>query len=84
MSQTISPWGGDSEGFYVLTGANNGGKTTFLRAVGLCQIMAQTGLYVPASYCEISLLDYIYTQFPQEEKNRHRHKPFHHRDKRVP
>ena len=25
--------GGDSEGFYVLTGANNGGKTTFLRAV---------------------------------------------------
>ena len=43
--------GGDSEGFYVLTGANNGGKTTFLRAVGLCQIMAQTGLYVPASYC---------------------------------
>lgn len=60
--------GGDSEGFYVLTGANNGGKTTFLRAVGLCQIMAQTGLYVPASYCEISLVDYIYTQFPQEEK----------------
>lgn len=60
--------GGESEGFYVLTGANNGGKTTFLRAVGLCQIMAQTGLYVPASYCEISLVDYIYTQFPQEEK----------------
>lgn len=23
---------------------------------------------VPASYCEISLVDYIYTQFPQEEK----------------
>ena len=45
-----------------------GGKTTFLRAVGLCQIMAQTGLYVPASYCEISLVDYIYTQFPQKEK----------------
>lgn len=58
----------DDGAFYVLTGANNGGKTTFLRAVGLCQILAQTGLYVPASYCEISMVDYIYTQFPKEEK----------------
>lgn len=58
----------DDGSFYVLTGANNGGKTTFLRAVGICQIMAQTGMYVPASYCEISMVDYIYTQFPKEEK----------------
>ncbi len=59
----------DDEGrFYILTGANNGGKTTFLRAVGLCQVMAQAGLYVPAGSCEISLADYIYTHFPKEEQ----------------
>ena len=55
-------------GFYILTGANNGGKTTFVRAVGLCQLMAQAGLYVPASECELSLCDMVYTQFPKEEQ----------------
>lgn len=59
----------DDDGrFFILTGANNGGKTTFLRAVGLCQVMAQAGLYVPAESCELSLVDYIYTHFPKEEQ----------------
>ncbi len=58
----------DKARFYIITGANNGGKTTFLRAVGICQIMAQTGLYVPASVCELSLVDFIYTHFPKEEQ----------------
>jgi DNA mismatch repair ATPase MutS len=58
----------ENAGFYVLTGANNGGKTTFVRAVGICQVMAQAGFYVPAKYCEISLTDCIYTHFPKEEQ----------------
>lgn len=58
----------DDARFYILTGANNGGKTTFVRAMGLCQVMAQAGLYVPASHCEISLCDFIYTHFPKEEQ----------------
>ena len=58
----------ENAGFYILTGANNGGKTTFVRAVGLCQLMAQAGLYVPASECEISPCDMIYTHFPKEEQ----------------
>ncbi len=58
----------ENAGFYILTGANNGGKTTFVRAVGLCQLMAQAGLYVPASECELSLCDMIYTHFPKEEQ----------------
>lgn len=58
----------ENAGFYILTGANNGGKTTFLRAVGVCQVMAQTGLYVPASECELSIVDFIYTHFPKEEQ----------------
>lgn len=59
----------DSEaGFYLVTGANNGGKTTLARAVGVCQVMAQAGLYVPAESAEISLCDCIFTHFPRDEK----------------
>ncbi len=58
----------DSAGFYMVTGANNGGKTTFARAAGLCQVFAQAGLYVPAESAEISVCDFIFTHFPHEEK----------------
>ncbi len=58
----------DDARFYILTGANNGGKTTFTRAVGLCYLLAQTGFYVPAEYAELSTCDFIYTHFPREEE----------------
>lgn len=58
----------DSARFYMITGANNGGKTTFARAVGVCQAMAQAGLYVPCESAEISLCDGIYTHFPRDEQ----------------
>lgn len=54
--------------FFILTGANNGGKTTFLRGAGLCFLMAQTGFYVPAAACVISPCDFIFTHFPKEEE----------------
>lgn len=57
----------DSARFYMVTGANNGGKTTFARAVGLCQVMAQAGLYVPAESAEIALCDNLLTHFPRDE-----------------
>ena len=59
---------GEDADFYILTGANNGGKTTFVRAVGICFAMAQAGLYVPAESCTIRPADYIYTHFPKEEQ----------------
>lgn len=58
----------DKGRFYILTGPNNGGKTTFVRGVGLCFLMAQTGLYVPAERCAVSYCDYIFTHFPKEEE----------------
>ena len=58
----------ENAGFYILTGANNGGKTTFVRGFGICQALAQLGLYVPAQSCKISICDYIYTHFPKEEE----------------
>ena len=58
----------DSGRFFILTGANNGGKTTFVRGLGLCFLLAQTGFYVPAEECVISTADFIFTHFPKEEE----------------
>lgn len=59
----------DDDGrFFVLTGANNGGKTTYTRAIGIVQVLAQAGVYVPCTSCEISPVDFIYTHFPKEEE----------------
>lgn len=52
----------------VLTGPNRGGKTTYTQMVGLIQVMAQAGLFVPARRARISPADGIFTHFPAEEK----------------
>ena len=49
---------------YVLTGPNRGGKSVITCAIGLCQVMLQLGMYLPAASCEISPADGIYTHFP--------------------
>ena len=52
---------------YLITGANQGGKTTFLRSIGQCQLMAQSGLFVCAKRCQIPLMRVIETHFKREE-----------------
>lgn len=42
--------------FYIVTGPNMGGKSTFLRSVGIAALLTQVGCYVPASYAEVSFL----------------------------
>lgn len=51
----------------ILTGPNSGGKTTFLRSVGLAQVMFQAGLFVAAQTARLSPADAIYTHFPALE-----------------
>lgn len=59
----------DPEGrIQILTGPNQGGKTTYLQAVGLIQVLAQTGLPVPGSEAILAPVDGIYTHFPAEEQ----------------
>ncbi len=54
---------------FILTGANQGGKTTFTRAVGITQLLYQAGFAIPGSEGRISPVDNIYTHFPELEKN---------------
>lgn len=49
------------KGTQVITGANMGGKTVSLKLVGLCQWMAQYGLFVPCEYMSTCLLSFIRT-----------------------
>lgn len=43
--------------FLFLTGANMGGKSTFIRAIGISVFLAQVGMGVPAASMELSLFD---------------------------
>ncbi len=54
-------------GIYLLTGANNGGKSVFLCAVGLAQIMAQIGMPVPADRLEVSPVDGLFVVLPKHD-----------------
>ncbi len=51
----------------VITGANQGGKSTFLRSIGLAQLMMQCGLFVAANSFRSGLCDQIFTHFVREE-----------------
>jgi len=59
---------GDEGRIFILTGPNQGGKTTYTTAIGLVQILGQAGLHVPAKYAAISPVDAIYTHFAKEER----------------
>ena len=57
----------ESQGFFILTGANGGGKTAYLRMLGICQILFLAGGYIPAIKGVIYPFNKIYTHFPVEE-----------------
>ena len=51
----------------VVTGANQGGKSTFLRSVGLAHLMLRAGLFVAAEAFAAGVATSVHTHFRREE-----------------
>ncbi len=57
----------ENKRIYLITGANQGGKSTFLRSLGQAQLMAQCGMPVGASGFSAPLRGSVYSHFKREE-----------------
>lgn len=57
----------DGKSVAIVTGANQGGKSTFLRSVGQAQLMMQCGMFVPATSFRANLCEGLATHFKREE-----------------
>ncbi|NKY87947.1 MutS-related protein [Nocardia veterana] len=57
----------DGRSLLVITGANNGGKTTFARSLGAAQLMMQAGMFVLAEEFAADLRDGVFSQFVADE-----------------
>jgi hypothetical protein len=57
----------DGKSLVIITGANSGGKSTFLRSAGLAQLMMQCGLFVTAESYQANVAPAIFTHFIRAE-----------------
>jgi DNA mismatch repair ATPase MutS len=57
----------DGRPLVIITGANSGGKSTFLRSVGIAQLMMQCGMFVTARSLRASVCRHVFTHFIREE-----------------
>ena len=57
----------DGKSLVIITGANSGGKSTFLRSTGQAQLMTQCGMFVTAQALRTSVCRQVLTHFIREE-----------------
>ena len=57
----------DGKRLVMITGANQGGKSTFLRSVGQAQLMLQAGMFAPAEELSASVCSGLFTHYKREE-----------------
>lgn len=56
------------EPFFYLTGANGGGKTTFLRTIGVTVLLFLNGCPAPCDHADIYPMHNMFTHFPRDER----------------
>lgn len=57
----------DGKDLVIITGANQGGKSTALRSIGLAQLMMQCGIFAPAEAFSANLCCGIFTHYKRKE-----------------
>jgi len=57
----------DGKDLIVITGANQGGKSTFLRGIGLAHLMMQAGMFVAARSLSSTVTLGVFTHYKREE-----------------
>ena len=57
----------DGKDLTIITGANQGGKSVFLRSIGLAQLMMQCGMFVPAESFRANVCMGLFTHYKREE-----------------
>jgi DNA mismatch repair ATPase MutS len=69
MKHKVVPNDVDADGreLLVITGANQGGKSTFLRSVGVAQLLMQAGMFVPAERFSAKVCSGVFTHYKREE-----------------
>lgn len=63
----------DGMSLIMITGANEGGKSTYLRSMGIAQVMMQAGMFVTAKSFVANVRDAVFTHFKREEDDTHAH-----------
>ena len=57
----------DNKDLVIITGANQGGKSTLLRSIGVSQMMMQCGMFAPAESFSSNVCDGVFTHYKREE-----------------
>jgi DNA mismatch repair ATPase MutS len=57
----------DHKRLVFITGANQGGKSTFLRSIGLAQLLMQCGMFVPARSFRANICNGLFTHYRRKE-----------------
>jgi DNA mismatch repair ATPase MutS len=64
---TANTFSAENKRLYIVTGANQGGKSTFLRSLGQAQLMGQCGMPVGAKQFSAPLRKAVFSHFKKEE-----------------